>query len=66
MPEIPNLFTIFNVLDISPQKYVYRGKIWASERLEFWSAAPNPGVGELLIQGFAQRLVKMRRCSVMY
>jgi hypothetical protein len=64
--EIPNVFTIHTVLDISPQKTVHRGKIWASGRQGNWSALPNPGVGELLIEGSVHRQAEMGRCSVLH
>jgi hypothetical protein len=47
---------------IPTKKKSIGAKIWASGRPEYWSAPPNPGVGELLIQGFAHRLAKMGRC----
>jgi hypothetical protein len=63
VPEIPNPFTIHNVLDVSPQKKIRRGKIWASGRSEMLSALPSPGVREFLIQRFAHRLAKRRGYS---
>jgi hypothetical protein len=39
VPEIPNLFAIRNIFDVSPQKD-YRGKIWASGRPESFRPLP--------------------------
>jgi hypothetical protein len=64
--EIPNLFTIHNVHDRSPQKKSIRVRSGLSGRAEDWFAPSNPGIGELLIQGFAHRLAKMRKCSVLH
>jgi hypothetical protein len=66
LPGIPTLSTIDNVLDASLQNEVHRGKIWVSVRSEIWPAPPNVGAWEVLIQSFAHRLVKMRRCSVLH
>jgi hypothetical protein len=64
--EIPNLFTIHTVLEVSPQEKVNQGTIWASGRPGNWSAPPNPGAGELLIQGSTHRQAEMGRCSVLH
>jgi hypothetical protein len=53
-----SLYTMF--LTYPNKKRIHQGKIWASGRPEDWSVPSNPGVGELLIQGFVYRLAKMR------